>query len=101
MPANGRNYSERVLNPSEANRHLVDDVFVVGIGFIRHAPSGIDELNLTIFNMALDKVSLGLVSIIPPSVQEGNFNDGELVGWIVGELAHHRVDGILHTCPLC
>ncbi len=100
VPGGGGDCAEGLLEPSVADGHLVDHIFVVRRGLVTHAPAAIKELNLAIIVERLHSLSLGLIGLVPPPVQEGNFNDRELVSRVLGQLLNHGINSVLHTCHL-
>lgn len=91
---------ESVLQPAQTDSHLVDEVLVVHVGLVRHAPPRIDKLYLSIGHQSLHLLLLPVGGLVPPSVEEGHFDDGELVFGVLRQFADNCVDGVLHSCEL-
>ena len=47
MPSDSRHVVESVLKPSQPNSHLIDKILVVNGCLVGHAPSRVDEVELT------------------------------------------------------
>lgn len=100
VPGNFGHVVESVLQPAQTHSHLVDEILVVHVGFVRHAPPRVDELDLSVGHQRLHLLLLAVSGLVPPSVEEGHFDDGELVLGVFGQFADNRVDGVLHSCEL-
>jgi hypothetical protein len=100
VPGGGGDCAECLLEPSVADGHLIDHVFVVRCGLVTHAPAAIQELNLSIIVQRFHSLPLSLIGLIPPPVQKGNLNNGELVSGVFGQLLNNSINGILHTGQL-
>ncbi len=83
MPCDGGDSPERLFKPSVTNGHLINHILIVRSGLIRHAPSTVDELNLFICNQLFHLGLLIISSLVPPSIQEGDFDDRKFIGWIL------------------
>lgn len=94
VPGYLRHHVEGILDPSQTNSHLVHKVLVVHIGLVRHAPARIDELDLLVGHQRLHLFALFGGRVVPPTVEEGDLNDGKLVFWMFGQLSDNCVDGI-------
>lgn len=70
LPGNSWNRTKFLLNPSHPYSHLVYGILIIDCGLIRHAPPGIDELNLAFLNVITHEVSHRLVSVPPPHIKE-------------------------------
>jgi len=75
VPTDSGDHTEGIFSPPEANRHLVDYIFVVWSSFVGHAPTSIDQLKLFILDVFFDEFPLSLVGIVPPSIQEGHLDN--------------------------
>lgn len=84
MPGNSGYVIEGFLEPAQTNRHIVDEILIVHVGFVGHAPSCIDELDLPIGYQILHLLLLLVCSLIPPTVEESHLNDGEFIFGVLG-----------------
>ena len=101
MPGNFRHVVESVLQPAKTDSHLIHKILVVHVCLIGHTPSCVDELDLSVGDQIFHLLFLSIGGLVPPPVEEGHFNDGELVFRVFGEFADDGVDGVLHSCELC
>ncbi len=100
VPSHIRDVVEGVLEPPQSHRHLIDEVLIVHVGLIRHAPTAVDELQLFVSYKCLHPALLLVGGLVPPPVEEGHFDNDELVLGVLCEFSDHRVDDILHSCEL-
>lgn len=100
MPSYFRNIIKCLFKPSQPNSHLINNIFVIWCCLIRHTPSTIDKLYLSIFNQIFYLLSLLLVSSVPPSIQESNFHNTEFILWMGNQLRDNSINCILNTSPL-
>lgn len=68
MPSDRWYATECFLEPSVTDSHLINYIFVIRSGLIRHAPAPIDKLDLAVLVKLLHLVSLCLCGLVPPSV---------------------------------
>jgi hypothetical protein len=100
VPGDIGNVVEGGLEPSESDSHLVDEVLIVHVSLIGHAPATVDEGELLVGYEFLHFGSFVVRGLVPPPVEEGHFDDRELVFGMLGEFGDHGVDGVLHPGEL-
>jgi hypothetical protein len=100
VPGSGWNIVECILKPAKSNSHLIDEVLVIHVGLIGHAPSSINEMKLSPSNDVPHLLPLLICGLVPPSIEEGHFHNREFILRVFVEFAHDSVDGVLHACEL-
>lgn len=100
MPGYIRYVVESILHPSQTNSHLIDEILVVHVRLIRHAPASVDKGKLLVCYQSLHTALIFFCGLIPPSVKEGHLDNRELVFGMVGEFLDDGVDSILNSCEL-
>ena len=100
MPGYVWSVAESVLEPSESNCDLINEVLIIHAGFIGHAPTCVEELKLSVGDKSLHLLFLSICSLVPPSVEKGHFNDRKCIFSILAEFAHNSVNSVLHSCEL-
>ncbi len=100
MPGSGGDIVECIFEPAESYSHLVNKVLVIHVGLIRHAPSSVDEMQLSSSNNVPHLLALLISGLIPPPVKEGNLHNRELVLRMFVKLTDDSVNGVLHSCKL-
>lgn len=100
MPGHIGHVIEGVLHPSQSDCHLVDEILVVHVSLVGHAPPSVDEGKLFIRYKGLHTALFFFCGLVPPSVKEGHLDDRELVFWMVSEFLNNGVDGVLDSCKL-
>ena len=58
---------------------MINDVDVVGSGFIVHAPTAVDELEPSVGDQISGDVSSLFILVVPPSLEECHFGVNESV----------------------
>ena len=101
VPCYVRYIVQSIFEPSQAYGHLINKIFIIHVGLIRHAPTCIHEMKLFISNQSSHCVSLLLWCLVPPSIEEGHLYDCELVLGIISELRNDGINGVLNSCKLC
>lgn len=100
MPCNTGHVIESFLEPSKSHSHLIDEVLVVHISLIGHAPSSVDEMQLPSADDCPHLISLLVSCLIPPSIKECCLHNGKFVFSMFVKLAHHSVNSVLYSCEL-
>lgn len=96
LPACGGSYIKVIKNELMAQRHLVDDVLVIGCGFIIHAPSTANEFELAIFDECFGYLLGVIILEVPPHFEKGGLDLNESARGILLQFLNISVDGVLN-----
>lgn len=94
VPADGGANAELVVDELGTEGHLGNDIFVVGSSLIVHGPATEVELELAVLDELTDLVLDVVILLIPPSLEEGLLNIGELSGGVGLEGSDNGVENV-------
>ena len=94
VPADGGADAELVVDELGTEGHLGNDIFVVGSSLIVHGPATEVELELAVLDELTDLVLDVVILLIPPSLEEGLLNIGELSGGVGLEGSDNGVENV-------
>ena len=94
VPADGGADAELVVDELGTEGHLGNDIFVVGSSLIVHGPATEVELELAVLNELTDLVLDVVTLFIPPSLEEGLLDIGELSGGVGLEGSDNGVENV-------
>ena len=100
VPGHLRHVVEGLLQPPQSHSHLVNEVLIVHVCLIRHAPSSINELDLPIGYNGFHLLFLPIGGLVPPTVEKSHLDDGKLVLGVFREFADNGVNSVLDSCEL-
>lgn len=100
MPPYSRSNSKLLHQELMTLQHVVDEVFVVRTGLIRHAPASIKELQSSLRNKLPDFIFVVTILIFPPKLEELHLNLTESFVFIKQKLIDDVSNKKLNPCPL-
>eukprot|EP00732_Lithocolla_globosa_P003309 Lithocolla_globosa_v1_NODE_2591_length_1942_cov_4.568098.p2 type:complete len:106 gc:universal NODE_2591_length_1942_cov_4.568098:536-219(-) len=75
--------------------HLINDGRNIRCSLVIHAPTTIDELQLSIFHQLLDNFFFRRCLFFPPSCEKSHLHFNELPIWIIDQSMNHRIQNVL------